>query len=277
MNICILTVPYDSGHYRARMGSGPDRIFESALKPLLTRLGHNFKREEITVPDSHPAEIKTAFALCRAVAERVRTCQSEGYFPLVLSGNCNTAIGTVSGCGCQNTGIVWFDAHGESTTPDTTTSGFLDGMGISILTGQCWRGLALTIPGFDAVPGKRILLVGSRDLETDELALLNRVGVARVAGTDDLGSRVASLDPQIDGIYLHLDLDVLDPREAVANQWAPSGGLAIETLKQAVKSLQRCTRIKAFGIASYDPEVDRDGRALDAALSVAESLLAITI
>jgi arginase len=140
MNICVFTVPYDSGHDRFRMGCGPDRLYESGLKPLLTRLGHNFEHEEITVADSHPAEIKTAFALCRTVAERVRAKQSEGYFPIVLSGNCNIAVGAISGCGCQNTGVIWFDAHGESTTPDTTSSGFMDGMGSVFLPASAGAG-----------------------------------------------------------------------------------------------------------------------------------------
>jgi arginase len=146
-------------------------------------------------------------------------------------------------------------------------------MGIGILTGQCWRSLARTIPGFNPVPGNRILLVGSRDLETEEIALLERMGVERVGRTEDPGSRLASLSPQIDGVYVHLDLDVLDPSEAVANQWAPPGGLTVEAMKQAVASIQRHTRIDALGIASYDPEADRDGRALGAAVAVTELLL----
>jgi arginase len=275
-NICVLTVAYDSGHYRVRMGHGPDRLFESGLKPLLTRLGHNFRHEEITVSDSHPAEIKTAFALSHAVADRVRINQNEGYLPILLSGNCNTAVGAISGCGSQNTGVVWFDAHGESTTPETTSSGFLDGMGISILTGQCWRKLASTIPGFAPVPGKHILLVGARDLETEEIALLNRVGITRIAGDGDHESQVASLASLVDGVYLHLDLDVLDPREATANQWTPMGGLTIGAVQQTVKSIQKTTKIKGFGIASYDPELDGDGRALGAAMSIVELLLSTT-
>jgi arginase len=273
MNIRVLNVPYDSGQYRARMGCGPDRLFESGLKPLLTRLGHKFVREEITAPDSYLAEIKTAFALCRTVADRVCASQRDGYFPIVLSGNCNTAVGTISGCGCQNTGVVWFDAHGESTTPDTTTSGFLDGMGISILTGQCWATLARTIPGFAPVPGEHILLVGARDIEPDEVTLLDRTGVTRVLRTEHLGSQLASLAQQVDGIYLHLDLDVLDPTEAIGNQWVPPGGLTIESIKEAVKTIQAHTRIKALGIASYDPEADHDGRALAAVSSITEFLL----
>ena len=276
MNICVFTVAYDSGPYRARMGRGPDHLYEYGMKPLLTRLGHNFKHEEITVSDSYPAEIKTAFALCRTIAERVRANQSEGYLPILLSGNCNAALGAISGCGGQNTGVIWLDAHGESTTPDTTSSGFLDGMGISILTGQCWRKMALTIPGFDRVPGERILLVGSRDLETDEIELLNRVGVTRIVGTEDNGAQLTSFAHNVDGVYLHLDLDVLDPNEAIANQWTPTGGLTVEAVRQTIKSIQRNTKINGFGIASYDPEVDADGRALCAAIDICELLLSPT-
>jgi arginase family enzyme len=75
------------------------------------------------------------------------------------------------------------------------------------------------------------------------------------------------------GFYLHLDLDVLDQSEATANQWASAGGLTIEELQRLVKAIQMTTRIKGFGIASYDPALDRDGRALAAALSVSELLL----
>ena len=66
------------------------------------------------------------------------------------------------GAGGGGTDVVWFDAHGEATTPETTTSGFLDGMGISILTGRCWRTMAASIPGFEPLPGKRIALLGAR-------------------------------------------------------------------------------------------------------------------
>ena len=267
MDIRVLVVAYDSGRYRARMGCGPDRLFDTCMEPLLARLGHRVTREEIVVSDSHPAEIASAFALCRAVAGRVRACRDDGHFPLVLSGNCGIAVGAVSGCGCRNTGVVWFDAHGEATTPDTTTSGFLDGMGIGILTGQCWRGLALSIPGFEPVPGNRILLVGARDMEAAELELLDREGVVRrpQPGTwsrkspRSPGSRMACTCISIWMCWT--------PARLMANQWAPPGGLTVEALKRAVQSIQRQTKIKGFGIASYDPEADRDGRALGAAKS----------
>jgi arginase len=276
MNICVLLVPYDSGRYRERMGRGPDPLFQSSVEPLLIRLGHNVRAEEITISDSLPAEIKTAFALCRSVAERVRACRRNGWFPLVISGNCNTAVGTISGCGCETTGVVWFDAHGEATTPETTTSGFLDGMGISILTGQCWRNLAHSISEFEPVSGQNILLVGSRDLEAPEVALLDAVGVRRLSRARDVGTAAPNFPAQIDGTYLHFDLDVLDPTEAVTNQWSPPGGLTVASVADAVKDLRRHKPIKAAGIASYDPEADCDGRGARATEMILEAVFAGT-
>lgn len=260
MDVDVIVVPYDSGRRGERMGRGPHRLLEAAVSPTLTRMGVPYRTHEIVIPDAFTAEIKTAFAVCRAVAGRVAESRATGRFPLVLSGNCNAAVGTIAGCGCATTGVVWFDAHGEATTPDTTTSGFLDGMGVSILTGRCWRKLASSIPGFQAVPGDRIALIGARDLEPEESALLDELGVRRTLDTPPPG----------DGAYLHFDLDVLDPSDAAWNQWAPPDGMTVEAVRAAVR---RTGPIKAAGFASFDPAADSDARAVRAAASVLEALL----
>lgn len=137
------------------------------------------------------------------IAETVRVARQDDWFPLVLSGNCNAAVGSVCGCGCDTTGLVWF--------------------GISILTGQCWKKLAGSLPGFAPVPGEHIALVGARDIEPDEVTLLDRVSVARVSVDDDPLGAVNEIASKTTGLYVHLDLDVLDPTDAVANQWSPPG------------------------------------------------------
>jgi arginase len=274
MNICAVLAPYDSGHHRLRNGLGPEHLWPS-IEPVLTRLGHATRAEVITLDNPFPTEITTMFGLARAIASKVRDCRREGWTPLVLSGNCDASLGTVSGCGCDTTGVVWFDAHGESTTPDTTQSGFLDGMGIAMLTGQCWHGLTGSVEGFAPLRGERIVLVGARDVEPEEARLLQRVGVKRAAQAEDLASAVTPLATShagVDGVYLHLDLDVIDPREATANGWAPPDGLGIHAMRDAIADLRRQIPIKAVGLASYNPDIDRDGRALRAALTLLEAV-----
>ena len=257
MDVDVLLVPYDSGRYGERMGRGPGRLLETAVGPALQGRRLAFQVQEIALPGVFPAEIGMAFAICRAVAGRVRESRAAGRFPLVLSGNCNVAVGTVAGCG--STDVVWFDAHGEATTPETTTSGFLDGMGISILTGKCWGKLAGSIPGFAPMRGERIFLLGARDLEEAEVALLEELGVRRTLGV-------------VGDAYLHFDLDALDPSEAVWNQWAPPGGLSVEDVRATVGRVRRSGAIRAAGIASYDPAADVDGRAARAVAAILETL-----
>jgi arginase len=271
--ICILLVPYDSGRHRERNGLGPHHLV-AAIEPLLTRLGHQVRVEEITLPPgTFVAEISSMFALSREIARRVRQLRDENWRPLVLSGNCDASLGTVSGCRNESTSVVWFDAHGEATTPETTTSGFLDGMGISMLTDQCWPQLTRTVPGYQPLPGDRILLVGARDVEPAEQALLERLCVRRVPHPDDVFDAYAAMRLQGDDVYLHLDLDVLDPSAATANQWPTPGGPSVADMVRGVAAVSRLSSIGAIGLASFDPNADRDGRALQAALAILEAAL----
>jgi len=237
-------------------------------------MGVAFTAEEIVLESEYPTEISAAFLLARKVADRVRTCRAAGQFPLVLSGNCNAALGTVSGCGTDNTGIIWFDAHGEATTPETTKSGFLDGMPISTILGRAWQTLAKTVPGFSPVPGRRILLLDARAAEPCEALLLEELGVSRLSKPHELPTKLIPIAKQVQQFYLHVDLDVLQPSVATANQWTPPGGITVEELIKALEEARRATKVAALGIGSYDPALDQNGRALEAAVAVVQALVA---
>ena len=265
MKTHIIRAPYDSGRHHERNGAGPAALSE-ALR------GKADSDEEITV-NGYLAEISVAFQVARELSTRVRACLERGAFPIVLSGNCGpAALGTISGCGCANTGVVWFDGHGESTTPETTSSGFLDGMGIGILTGRSWQTIARSIPGFAPVSGSRIVLAGGHDLEAAEITLLDAAGVDRARTVDALAKSKVLDQPGVDGVYVHLDLDVLDSREAIANDWATPDGWKVDDLVEAVRIVKSRRPIKAVAIASYDPHADRDGRAARAAVRLVEMI-----
>jgi arginase len=136
MRIQIFKVPYDCGYKEKRQGLGPQRFFEYHIDRQLEADGHQVTISQINSRSDFPIEVMTAFELSRLLAAEVRGAVENGFFPVVLSGNCNSCLGTISGIGPENLGVVWFDAHGEFNTPETTLSGFLDGMPLAVATGR---------------------------------------------------------------------------------------------------------------------------------------------
>src|SRR5215211_1771805 len=108
MNVQIIQVPYDSGHRGLRMGAGPEHFVQGGIANILHSCGYNVAVDCIEAKTSFHAEIKTAFELCRLLAERVREACAQASFPLVLSGNCNTSLGTLGGLGSSDLGMIWF-------------------------------------------------------------------------------------------------------------------------------------------------------------------------
>ena len=123
MRIRILQVPYDSGQRALRMGRGPLHLVERGLADRLRDQGHDVDVELVETCETFPSEIKVTFDVQRRLAERVRAAIAAGWFPVVLSGNCNYTVGVLSGLDPLKTGLVWFDAHGEFNTPETTIGG----------------------------------------------------------------------------------------------------------------------------------------------------------
>jgi arginase len=275
-DICIIAVPYDSGNPDRRMGAGPQHLLDNGLGASLRPGGVSITT--VRHEKEPPAEVATAFELQALVSRQVRTAVDEGQLPLVLSGNCNTAaVGSLAGA--ENFGIVWFDAHGEFNTPETTTTGFIDGMGLAMAVGHCWKEMVKGVPGFSPIPEENVVMawVRAADVAEQERFDASRVTVvgpdtesqgmhALAAALDDLRSRVGR-------VYVHLDLDVLDAAEVgMANEYGIRGGMDVSQLEAALGMVRERFTVAAAGIASYDPSFDTDGRVLRAAIAGARTL-----
>jgi arginase len=279
-DIRIIAVPYDSGHPGLRMGAGPEHLLENGLGEGLRSEGRRPSVSTVRHEREPTAEVATAFELHGLVSGLVRRTLTDGEFPLVLSGNCNTSVGTLSGADPEGLGVVWFDAHGEFNTPETTTTGFIDGMGLAIAVGHCWKAMARGVPGFCAVPEENVVMAGVREVDPAEQERLDASEIA-VVGADrmerqGLGALATALDAlktRVGRVYVHLDLDVLDAAQVgKVNEFAVEGGPNAKELQAALGMVRERFEVTAFGIASYDPTFDADGRVLRAAVASARSI-----
>lgn len=266
MKVDVIQVPYDSGHRGRRMGAGPLRIVDRGLLDTLSASSGEVRLIRIEVEADLPTEIASAFQIARALKEAVSDARDDQRLPIILSGNCVAAVGAVAALGEPR--VIWLDAHADLNTPDSTRSGVLDGMTLSILLGRCWRALAGDL-GMHVVAEDRVHLIGARDLDPPEEEFLASSSVHRLTVEAD----PSELD--LDGTetcYLHIDLDVLDPDVGRANQYSVSGGIGLERLLALVERIAARGRVGAVALTAYDPSADEDGAIADAATRIAAAI-----
>jgi arginase family enzyme len=195
---------------------------------------------------------------------------SGGNFPLLLAGDCSICLTTLATAlrHRPEARVLWLDAHGDFNTPDTTRSGFLGGM---CLAGACGK----WAPGIgEPISEQRVVLAGVRELDPGERELLEG-GEATVIGASVVETLVA-VQNALDGapVYMHLDLDVLDPAYFPAQFPAP-GGLAPEKLYDLLEAVADESEVVGLEITAFEaPEHPGESEAAaETAMRAIEPLL----
>lgn len=173
---------------------------------------------------------------------------------IVIGGDCGVSIGAIASALARDPSlaVVWFDAHPDLHTPETSISGAFGGMALSAVLGEGADGLALPSGG---IPADRILLAGARDYETDEEARVAELGIRAID--------VADLDPETlasavsatgaSGVYIHVDLDVLDPSVLTGVTGAVPFGLTLTQLLGAISAVRAAVPLAGATIAGFAP------------------------
>jgi arginase len=288
MRVELVTVPYRYDEPGEGLGAGPDALLAAGLVEQLRAQGFEVGSPVAATLDPterHPG--RTALNIGRlgaATARIVADARRQGIPALVLAGDDTASVGVVTGLQQADgagaaIGIIWIDAHGDFNTPETSFSGILAGMPVAILAGLAgpiWREAAgLAAP----IPTDRIVLTGTRDLDEKEEDLLRSTEVRLVRakqlrGGDTFADVIDRLSRRCSLLYLHIDLDVLDPRFVPSSSTPSADGLTIEELVAAMSVVLGTGKVAALTVTSLNPGAGARGqRSVATALKILKDVL----
>jgi arginase len=190
---------------------------------------------------------------------QVEDALTRGAFPVLLASDCSICLTTFGAVARHLPGawFAWLDAHGDFNTPATTPSAFLGGMCLAAACGRWDAGL-----GVAPIDPARVVMCGVRDLDSGERAELDFAGIG-VLGASELPDRLRG-----EPVYVHLDLDVLDP-DVVPSQFPAPRGMSASGLRTLLAELAGTAQIVGVEITALEaPEH------ADLVASIVEPLLA---
>jgi arginase len=221
-----------------------------------------------TLPDGQAQQ--RMIALYRPLAGFAAETIGQGQRPVSVAGDCCTTIGFLSGlqqAGLEPT-LIWFDAHGDFNTWETTPSGFLGGMPLAMLVGRGEQTMPQGV-GLRPLAEKRVILTDGRDLDPGEREALQASGVTHLPDVTDLLNFPLPDSP----LYVHFDTDVVDPAEIPAMNYPAPGGPSVATVGRVFRHLASTGRIQAVSLSSWNPDLDADGQSREKSMRLLAELL----
>jgi arginase len=205
----------------------------------------------------------------KALARQIELIVLSGRRPVSLAGDCLSAIGVLAGL--QRAGLepvlVWFDAHGDFNTAETTPSGFLGGMPLAMIAGRGNPTIVRAV-GLEPLAESRIILTDARDLDPGERTVLAASAVVHLPNPRALLDRPLPPGP----LYVHFDTDVVTPAEVPAQNYPAAGGLSSKELAGVFRHLSKSGRLAAASLSSWNPKLEGAGLSRSLSLHLLEAL-----
>jgi arginase len=275
--INLIQVPYHAGDDRHGSSQGPRRLVDAGAVELLRSHGLAVTVECVDRGAPFRDTASSAAAVNKQLAAAVTRANENGALPLVLTGSCNSCMGVLAGFDHSGCGAVWFDAHADFNTPESSASGFLPGMSLAVVTGHCYRNYWTQIGDSTPLEEDSVALFGVRHLSPDaererlERSAINVVPWQEGKPRGDVGEALDSIARRIGEIYVHVDFDGFAPEvaPAIADEPVP-GGLTREQAEEIIRAAAARFDIRAVTLATYTPSNDHDEKTLRVALGLIE-------
>lgn len=299
-SVGLVSVFMDLGAGRRGVDMGPSAIRIAGLGSALHMIGCQV-HEAGTVTASAPETIPEGGSRTRYLEEITQVCLethrtvlsvlSDGALPLILGGDHALSVGTVAavaehfGEQGHRIGLIWVDAHCDMNTPDTSPSGNVHGMALSILLGRGPERLVEIGGRSPAVLARNVSILGVREIDGPEKALVREAGVRVYTMTeiDERGIGVCveeALSRATDGtagVHLSFDLDGIDPMEAPGVGTPVAGGLTYREAHLVCEKVFRSRRLLGLDVVELNPVLDMGNRTARLAVELIASGLGKSI
>lgn len=289
--ITVIGVPMDLGADRRGVDMGPSAIRYANLQGKLQQIG--FEVEDIgnlQVPTPETYEIgDTKLKYLREIvrvneelAQTVSHVMEKGRFPLVLGGDHSIAIGTIAGVSRlqKRTGVIWFDAHGDLNTAETSPSGNIHGMPLAASLGLGHPDLTNCAGEGPKVSPEHVAIIGARSLDEGEKRTIqeNGIHVFTMHEIDRMGmAKVVEEALNIvtngtDGVHLSLDLDGIDPNEAPGVGTPVAGGVTYRESHLALEIISQADVLTSAEFVEVNPILDVENKTAKVAVALIGSV-----
>lgn len=291
-NISILGVALDLGAGTPGVSLGPSAIRYAGVVEKLMKIGYNVKDEGDILankpisPLTDGVKLRFLDEVTRVNTElcsKVSKIMEEGRFPLVLGGDHSIAIGTIAGVTQhkKNLGVIWFDAHGDINTEETSPSGNIHGMPVAVSLGYGHERLTSIGGAEPKIKPDKFVYIGCRDLDAGERKVLKELGITvftmhevdRYGMPYIIDQAIKIAGQGTDGIHVSFDLDSLDPLEVQGTGTRVPGGLTYREGNFALEMIALSDKLVSAEFVEVNPIIDNNNKTAGIAVSLIGSLL----
>jgi arginase len=300
-DVSVLGVPLGFGAGKAGVDLAPSAMRAIQLMHRIEVLGYRvedlgdipiLKPKHTALSDENPKYVHEMLAASEQLAERVYRILEKGAFPVVLGGDHSIAMGTQSGAAAyvhdvekQALGLLWFDAHADMNTPETSPSGNLHGMPLAILLGYGVDELVRLRGYAPKFLPQYCAHIGARDIDAGERELIRRLGMRcfTMREIDERGM-LACMDEALDlvsrapgGYSVTFDVDSIDPYDAPGSGTLVRGGLTYREAHLAMEKIAETGGMRCLELVEVNPSLDVDNRTAELGVELILSALGKTI
>lgn len=289
--ITIIGMPMDLGQLRRGVDMGPSAMRYAGMVERLKALKYEVEdfgditigRPEMLIENNESLRnLELVAEKSNLLAQKVDEVIKSGAFPLVLGGDHSIAIGTLAGVAkhYKNLGVIWYDAHADLNTGETSPSGNIHGMPLAVSIGLGHHTLTEIAGYCPKVKPENVVIIGARALDDGEKMTIREKGIKvytmheidRLGMTKVMDETIAYLKQRTDGVHLSLDLDSLDPNDAPGVGTPVLGGISYRESHLAMEMLAEANIITSAEFVEVNPILDERNKTATVAVALMASL-----